>query len=130
MNTTMSAAVIAKSIEIVNPQGAKLTISIDKDTFYTENSEMTEKDKQYVLNLSKFIREYSVEYMSSKLPWAKRFETFAKVINSQKSKNFRNLSSAIRRAFDTDTVVPRAKFQKQFFYEGGMKAIEIPEVIA
>lgn len=117
----MKATTILNGLKIVNAQGAYMTITMDGKNFEWTNTEMTQKDKQYVNNIVKFIRDYSMNDMAKNLSWAKKVEKFVKVINAQKSNNFRNLSSALRKSFDNGT----AEFFENYFYEGTRKSFEV-----
>lgn len=116
-----TATATANSLTIARSTGESMTITKEGDTFYTENSEMSLKDKQYVQNLSKFIRSWFVEHMSSKLGTKVKFEKFAKAINAiEKCNTFRGLSTLLRKSFDDEKVLSHEEFQDKFFYEGKM----------
>lgn len=116
----MKAKVILNGLKIVNAQGAFVSLTLSNGQFEWENSEMSQKDKQYANYLLKFFRDWATNHMPKNLSWAKKVDRFVKVVNGLNSENFRHLSNNLRRVFDDGKVLDHETFQGKFFYEGKM----------
>ena len=101
--------------------GAKLNFKVEGDQLVMNGKEAgTEgaKEWQNATYLSKFIREYAAILPGTMESRIKTIVT--KLRENAGLATFRTMNNTMRRSFDDASILPHAKYQAKFFYEGKM----------